>query len=62
MKRKWLTTLVLMACAHMGAQAAGVTDAMIENDAKSTGDVLSWGMGPQGQRHSTLDSANLKTV
>ena len=45
MKRKWLTTLVLMACAHMGAQAAGVTDAMIENDAKSTGDVLSWGMG-----------------
>ena len=62
MKRKWLTTLVLMACAHMGAQAAGVTDAMIENDAKSTGDVLSWGMGPQGQRHSTLDSVNLKTV
>lgn len=62
MKRKWLTTLVLMACAHMGAQAAGVTDAMIENDAKSTGDVLSWGMGPQGQRHSTLGKVNLKTV
>ncbi|WP_420799674.1 PQQ-dependent methanol/ethanol family dehydrogenase [Noviherbaspirillum saxi] len=48
--------------APMGAHAAGVTNAMIEADAKSTNDVLSWGMGPQGQRYSTLNQINTKTV
>ncbi|MEN9842606.1 MAG: Quinoprotein ethanol dehydrogenase precursor [Pseudomonadota bacterium] len=65
MKRKWLATLVVMACAQLGvqhAQAAGVTDAMIENDAASTGDVLSYGLGTQGQRHSTLTSINPDTI
>ncbi|HYD63385.1 MAG TPA: PQQ-dependent methanol/ethanol family dehydrogenase [Noviherbaspirillum sp.] len=45
-----------------GAHAAGVTDAMIETDAKSTNDVLSWGMGQQGQRFSPLTQINTKTV
>lgn len=35
---------------------------MIDNDAKSPGDVLSWGMGPQGQRYSTLTKINTKNV
>jgi len=62
MKRKLFSMLVLMAAAHLGAQAAGVTNAMIENDAKSTGDVLSWGMGPEGQRHSTLAKINPSNI
>jgi alcohol dehydrogenase (cytochrome c) len=62
MKRKLLSLLVLMATAHLGAHAAGVTDAMIENDAKSTGDVLSWGIGSQGQRHVPLAKINPDTI
>ncbi len=62
MKRKLLSLLVLMAATQMGVQAAGVTDAMIENDAQTPGDVLSWGMGPQGQRHSPLAKVNTGTV
>nr|WP_039009472.1 PQQ-dependent methanol/ethanol family dehydrogenase [Cupriavidus sp. IDO] len=52
------------AAASLAAQAAqtSVTDAMIENDAKTPGDVLSWGMGPQGQRYSALSRINTKNV
>jgi alcohol dehydrogenase (cytochrome c) len=56
-----LSLLAAMAGAA-GAHAAGVTDAMIEADAKSTNDVLSWGMGQQGQRFSPLEQINNKTV
>ena len=59
MKRKLLSILVMAATAHAGAQ---VTDAMIGNDAATTGDVLSWGMGTQGQRHSPLSDINPKTI
>ncbi|SOY72627.1 PQQ-dependent methanol/ethanol family dehydrogenase [Cupriavidus taiwanensis] len=52
---------IAAAAASVAAQAA-VSDAMIENDAKSPGDVLSWGMGPQGQRYSTLARINTKNV
>ena len=62
MKRKLLSLLVLMATAHLGAHAAGVTDAMIDNDAKSTGDVLSWGIGTQGQRYVPLNKINPETI
>ena len=44
------------------ATGAGVTDAMIANDAKAPGTVLSWGMGTQGQRYSTLTQINTQTV
>lgn len=55
-------TMVLTAlAASLGAQAA-VTDAMIENDASSTGDVLTWGMGTQGQRFSPLARINTRNV
>ena len=40
----------------------GVTDAMIANDANAPNTVLSWGMGTQGQRFSTLTQINTKTV
>ncbi|MDO6474048.1 methanol/ethanol family PQQ-dependent dehydrogenase [Alteromonas sp. 1_MG-2023] len=45
-----------------GVQAAGVTDKDILNDAKTTGDILSYGMGPRGQRFSPLDTLNTKNV
>ncbi|MBL0942997.1 MAG: PQQ-dependent methanol/ethanol family dehydrogenase [Hydrogenophaga sp.] len=60
MKRSLLSLLVLAATAHVGAQ--GVTDAMIADDAKSTNNVLSWGLGTQGQRHSPLTGINAKNI
>ena len=58
MRPKLLPLLITLACATVGAQAAGVTDAMIANDAKSTNDVLSWGIGSEGQRYSPLSKVN----
>jgi alcohol dehydrogenase (cytochrome c) len=57
-----LSIAAALAAGAFGAHAAGVTDAMIEADAKSPKDVLSWGMGPQGQRYSTLSQINAKNV
>jgi len=48
--------------ATCSVQAEGVTDAMIANSAKTTDSVLSWGMGTQGQRYSSLTQINDKTV
>jgi alcohol dehydrogenase (cytochrome c) len=59
-KRSILSLLVLVATAQVGAQ--GVTDAMIADDAKSTNNVLSWGLGTQGQRHSPLTGINAKNI
>jgi alcohol dehydrogenase (cytochrome c) len=56
-----LSLLVTLGVASMGAHAV-VTDQMIENDAKSTGDVLSWGIGTQGQRYSPLKTINTSNV
>ena len=44
------------------AWAADVTDADILNDAKSTGDVVTYGLGTQGQRFSPLAQINKETV
>jgi alcohol dehydrogenase (cytochrome c) len=60
--------LALAAAAVLGlgamgtAQAKDVTTADILNDAKTTGDVVSFGLGTQGQRHSTLTAVNTTTV
>ena len=63
MKRKLLASLIGMALiAGSSAFAAGVTDAMIEKDAQSVGDVLSWGMGQQGQRYTPLDKINAGNI
>ncbi len=48
----------MAAVATTPAQAAGVTDKMIEANASDSGDVLSWGMGTQGQRYSPLKQVN----
>lgn len=60
MRLKLLSLLVAAACAT-AAQAA-VTDAMIENDAASTGDVLTNGLGAAGQRYSALKGINTGNV
>ncbi|EKV28656.1 Quino(hemo)protein alcohol dehydrogenase, PQQ-dependent [Caenispirillum salinarum AK4] len=44
------------------AQAAGVTDEDILNDQQTTDDVVSYGLGPQGQRYSPLDKINRDTI
>ena len=61
MQKKLLGLLISAGLASMAAQAA-VTDQMIESDAKSTGDVLSWGIGTQGQRYSPLKQINAGTI
>ena len=59
MKQKLFALLMVAAAAHVSAQ---VTDAMIANDAADNTSVLSWGLGTQGQRYSSLDAVNTKTV
>jgi len=61
MRMKLLSVMVTLGLSAMAAQAV-VTDQMIENDAKSTGDVLSWGVGTQGQRYSPLKQVNPNTI
>jgi alcohol dehydrogenase (cytochrome c) len=61
MRMKLLPLLLSAALAGL-AQATPVTDAMIENDAASTRDVLGYGMGPQAQRHSPLRMLNTSNV
>ncbi|WP_029000702.1 PQQ-dependent methanol/ethanol family dehydrogenase [Azohydromonas australica] len=61
MRFKMITTMVALAMGSMAAQAV-VTDKMILDDAKTTGDVLSWGIGTQGQRYSPLKQINTSTV
>lgn len=62
MRPQLLTLLIAAACAHVGAQAAGVTDAMIANDAASPGDILSSGLGTEGQRYSPLKQIHTGNV
>ena len=45
-----------------GSASAGVTDADIVNDATTTGDVVSFGIGTQGQRYSPLEQVNAGNV
>ena len=61
MKLKLMSLLMAAGLAAMGAQAV-VTDQMIENDAKTPSDVLSWGIGQQGQRYSPLKTINTSNV
>ncbi|HEU4458307.1 MAG TPA: PQQ-dependent methanol/ethanol family dehydrogenase [Methylibium sp.] len=62
MRKPLLAVLVSAACATFGAHAAGVTDAMIDNDAATPNDILSWGLGSQGQRYSPLKQVNAQTI
>ncbi|WP_439113595.1 PQQ-dependent methanol/ethanol family dehydrogenase [Hydrogenophaga sp.] len=49
----------MAATAHVGAQ---VTDAMIADDAATPDNVLSWGLGTQGQRHSSLTGITANNI
>jgi alcohol dehydrogenase (cytochrome c) len=46
----------------LAAQAAGVTNAMLENAGKDGASVLNWGINQEGQRYSPLTQVNSKTV
>ncbi|VWX37176.1 Quinoprotein alcohol dehydrogenase (cytochrome c) [Limnobacter sp. 130] len=62
MRKTLLSAMVATALAIPAVASAAVTDAMIQNDAKSTGDVLSWGIGTEGQRYSPLKDINVANV
>ncbi len=65
MKLKSLVLGAVSAVALLGATAGWakpITDDDIVNDAKTTGDVVSNGMGPQGQRYSTLQQITPQTI
>lgn len=63
MKRILLATCaVLGLAAATPSFAAGPTDADLMNDAASTGDVLTYGMGPKAQRYSPLKTLNTENV
>ncbi|MDE0946801.1 MAG: PQQ-binding-like beta-propeller repeat protein, partial [Sphingobium sp.] len=55
-----VTLALLTAAAPLVAQ--GPTDAELMADATSTGDVLTYGMGPQAQRFSPLTALNTQTI
>jgi alcohol dehydrogenase (cytochrome c) len=58
------SSLVILVAGVLGAASAQaqVTTQMIDNDSKSTKDILSSGLGPQGQRHSPLKQVNTSNV
>jgi alcohol dehydrogenase (cytochrome c) len=54
--------LVAASLLSLGSAYAAVTQQQIDADATTPGDVLSAGMGPQNQRHSTLSQINTSNV
>ncbi len=61
MQKKLLAALLGLA-ALAQVHAADVTTAMLANTAKDTKEVLSFGMGTEGQRYSSLTQINTRTV
>ncbi|WP_193315036.1 PQQ-dependent dehydrogenase, methanol/ethanol family, partial [Poseidonibacter ostreae] len=60
-----LSTLLSASAVTMLSANAGfapVTDADIANDAKTVEDVVTYGLGQKGQRYSSLDQINKKTI
>jgi len=60
--RPTLLNLLLTIGLATSAAHAGVTDQMINAEASASGNVLSWGGTPQGQRYSPLKQVNTSTV
>ncbi len=56
------TTAMALAASPLTLSAAGVTDQDILNDQTTTGDVVSYGLGPQAQRYSPLELVNKENV
>jgi alcohol dehydrogenase (cytochrome c) len=61
MRLKLLATLMAIGFATGTAQAV-VTQKMIDSDASESKEVLSWGLGGQGQRFSSLKQVNPQTI
>ena len=61
MRIKLLTVLIALGAGPMTAHSA-VTEKMIEDSAKSGNEVLSWGLGTQGQRYSPLKQVTTANV
>jgi len=64
MRLKLLTLSISLSIGAAGAATAqtAVTDKMIEDSAKTGNDVLSWGLGTNGQRYSVLKQVNTGNV
>ncbi|WP_370264507.1 PQQ-dependent methanol/ethanol family dehydrogenase [Limnobacter sp.] len=62
MRKTLLSAMVATAFAVPAVAFAAVTDAMIQNDAKTTDNVLSWGIGTEGQRYSPLKDINVSNI
>lgn len=60
--RLQLTSALIALAFSAPALAGPVTDAMIRDDARTGGDVLSWGLGTQGQRYSPLKQVTTANV
>ena len=56
------TSLIAVLTMATGNSYAAVTDEDILNDQSTPGDVVSYGLGPRGQRYSPLDQINAETV
>ncbi len=61
-RTRLLPSLIAASLLSLGTAYAGVTQEQIDADAATPGDVLSAGMGPQGQRYSTLSQVNTSNV
>ena len=63
MRLKLLPLSIFLALGSLGAVAqTAVTDKMIQDSAKSGNEVLSWGLGTQGQRYSVLKQVSTANV
>ncbi len=62
MKRNFLSFALSLSLVSLSAQAANVTWEDIANDHATTGDILSYGLGLQAQRYSTLEKINSDNV
>ena len=60
--RSLLLSLLVAAVFSVQAEAKEVTDADIVNDAKTPGDVVTFGMGTQAQRYSGLNKINASNM
>jgi len=61
MRMRSLSVLIPLAVISLAARAA-VTEKMIEDSAKSGNEVLSWGLGTDGQRYSSLKQVTTSNV
>ena len=62
MQPKLLSALISIGLAATAAAHAQVTDKMIQSEATTHGNILTWGLNTQGQRYSPLKQVNTGAV